>query len=189
MSEKSPSTTGDAEDVLRFWFEETRPAQWWRRDAAFDRDIGRRFGGLHRLASAGGLGEWSKAPRTALALVILLDQFSRNLHRDAPEAFADDAGARAVADAAIARGFDLKVPEKERAFFYMPFMHSEALADQDRAVALFAERLPGSDNIRHAEQHRDVIRRFGRFPHRNAALGRESTAEESKFLAEGGFSA
>lgn len=176
------------EDVLNFWFEETRPAQWWRRDAEFDAACARRFGPLHQKAAAGELDDWLGAPRSALALVILLDQFSRNFHRDRPAAFANDARARAVAEAAIDRGFDLEVPERERAFFYMPFEHSEDLADQDRAVALFAERCPGSDYLRHAEEHRAVIRRFGRFPHRNAALGRLSTQDEIKFLEDGGFS-
>ncbi len=128
-------------------------------------------------------------PDGALALVLLLDQFSRNIHRGDPLAFAGDARARAIAARGIARRFDLIRPPQERAFFYLPFMHSEDPADQRLSLRLYRARLSSPLHYRHAKEHADIVRRFGRFPHRNRVLGRKSTPEERQFLNAGGFSA
>ena len=178
------------DDVLAFWFAgnpSTRREAWFKRDAAFDASCAD-FADALAAAKRGDLDDWAETPRGALALMILLDQFSRNLHRNSPEAFAADARARALARLAVARGFDQVVGPVERMFFYLPFEHSEDLADQDESVRLFAalrEEL-GGDTLGYAERHRDVIRRFGRFPHRNAALGRGNTEAETAYLAEPG---
>ena len=171
------------DDVLGFWFGELTPRQWFAKDDAVDARIRGRFGALHeRLAATPDLQPGSA--REALATVIVLDQFSRNLHRGDARAFAADAQARRVADAAIARGFDAQVDHGWRMFFYLPFEHGEDLADQDRAVALIGA-LGDPSLARYAQAHRDVIARFGRFPQRNAALGRESTPEEIEALRDG----
>jgi uncharacterized protein (DUF924 family) len=181
------STGGNtsAADVLAFW-RAAGPAKWFKKDVAFDTEIASRFQALWRDAAAGSLAGWEAAPESALALVIVLDQFPRNMFRGKADAFATDALARGVTDRAIARGFDQKVPASERLFFYLPFEHSENLADQERAVALVGT-LGKPDLTRWSELHADVIRRFGRFPHRNSALGRASTPEEQAFLDAGGF--
>ncbi|MEO1243403.1 MAG: DUF924 family protein [Pseudomonadota bacterium] len=176
-----------AEAILSFWFDETKPYQWFRRDPAFDQAIRRRFGALHDAARHGKLDVWRAHPRNALALIILLDQFSRNIYRDDPRAFAQDAQALDVAREAIRRRFDRLYAPKERAFFYMPFMHSEGLAAQEQCVRLFKASLPATDNMPFAKSHRDIIRRFGRFPHRNRILGRTSTPAEIAYLKAGGF--
>jgi uncharacterized protein (DUF924 family) len=186
----------DADEVLDFWF---GPAgarggarrEWFRKDETFDAQIRARFGALHESAAGGELEAWRAAPHSMLALVIVLDQFSRNLHRGDARAFAQDAHALACAREALARGDDAGLLPVERQFLYMPFEHSEALADQDRAVELMRslERFePTRDLGDWAERHRAVIGRFGRFPHRNAVLGRRSTAEEAEFLKEPGSS-
>jgi uncharacterized protein (DUF924 family) len=186
-------------DILHFWFgapgSTIRGAfreAWFRKDPAFDEEIRRHFLAATEAAARGEHDRWQSDPDGALALLILLDQFPRNLHRGSPRAFAADPKARAVADAAIGRGFDRGRPAAERLFFYLPFEHSEALPDQDRSVELF-RTLAGSEPwietaIASAIKHRDIIRRFGRFPHRNQALGRESTEEEIAFLKEPGSS-
>lgn len=174
--------------VLGFWFEEAGPGRWFSKRASFDEEIRRRFGPLYAEAACGRLDAWRVRPDGALALIILLDQFSRNLFRDRPDAFAQDARALALAEGAIARRFDMIAPKKRRPFFYMPFMHSENLDDQNRSVELFKARLPASANLPFAKEHRDIIVRFGRFPHRNAVLGRAMRAEEAAYLAAGGFS-
>jgi uncharacterized protein (DUF924 family) len=189
-------TPADAQAVLDFWFlPEADPGhgaarpQWFRKDAAFDAEIRARFGALHASAAGGAFEAWGEAPRSMLALIVVLDQFSRNLHRDGASAFAQDARALACARRAIEMEWDLVLRPVERQFCYLPFEHSENLDDQDRAVALFTEleRHPETPDLASwAEKHRAVIRRFGRFPHRNAALGRESTREELAFLAEPG---
>lgn len=179
---------GDAaEAILKFWFEETKPYQWFRRDLDFDASVCTRFSALHQSAISGALDHWSENPRPALARIILLDQFSRNIFRDDPRAFAHDHLALEAAQDAIARGHDKSFDAKERAFFYMPFMHCEDLASQERCVELVKERLPGSMNEPHATEHCDIIKKFGRFPHRNKVLGRKSTAAEIEFLKTGGF--
>ena len=171
-------------DVVAFW-RDAGPSRWFRKDADFDRDFRERFLATHVAAAAGELAGWSATTEGALALVLLLDQFPRNSFRDTSRMFATDAQARAVADAAIAAGHDKRVEEALRPFFYMPFMHSEDLRDLDRCVELMQS--VGGDSLRFAKHHRDIVARFGRFPHRNAVLGRASTAEEERFLAEGGF--
>ena len=176
---------GDA--VLRFWFEETKPYQWFRRDDGFDAEIARRFGALYRAASAGRLDVWRADPHHSLSLIIILDQFSRNLYRDTPAAFAQDAHALSVAREALARRFDHLADHKRRAFFYMPFMHAEDLGVQEECVALFKAQLPATMNLPFAIEHRDIVKRFGRFPHRNKIFGRRSTPEEIRFLRRGGF--
>jgi len=172
-------------EVVTFWREAGRD-RWFDKDDAFDAEIGKRFLGLHEEAAAGKLGPWEQSAEGALALLILLDQFPRNMFRGQARAFATDPLARAVAAGAIVRGFDARAPEGMRSFFYLPFEHSESLADQDKSVAFFTA-IGDAENLKWAELHRDIIRRFGRFPHRNAALGRATTPEEQKFLDEGGF--
>ncbi|MDE1972188.1 MAG: DUF924 domain-containing protein [Hyphomicrobiales bacterium] len=180
MSEVTPA------EVVRFW-RQAGPDKWWKKDAAFDRTVRSKFLALHEAASRGELADWEDSAEGALALIILFDQFPRNMFRGSPHAFATDPLARAVADRALARGFDRATDEALRMFFFMPFMHSETLADQDRCVALFdALGVPGQTEF--ATGHRDIIVRFGRFPHRNRIVGRETTAAEREFLDGGGFS-
>ena len=178
------------DEVLDFWFAGDPAAHrkvWFEKDAEFDAACSR-FADALRDARAGAFDHWTDTPRGTLALIILLDQFSRNLHRGSPEAFAADAKALGIARSAVARGFDQELGPMERMFVYLPFEHSENLADQDESVRLFAtlREALGEDSIRYGESHRDVIRRFGRFPHRNAALGRVSTPEELAYLAQPG---
>jgi uncharacterized protein (DUF924 family) len=179
----APATT--PADVLAFWAA-AGPDNWFRKDAAFDAAIRARFLPAHDDAAAGRLSAWEATAEGALALVILLDQFPRNMFRDSARAFAIDTQARAVADRAIARGFDHDVTPELRGFFYLPFMHSEHPADQERSLSLTAAS-GDSRQESYAQIHADIIRRFGRFPHRNAVLGRATTLEESAFLASGGF--
>jgi uncharacterized protein (DUF924 family) len=172
--------------VLAFW-REAGSDKWFKKDAAFDDDIRRRFLETYEAAAAGQLADWEATPEGALALVVALDQFPRNMFRGSARTFAADPLARTVADRALWRGFDRSVAPELRTFFYLPFEHSESLADQERCVALC--RASGdADALKWAELHADIIRRFGRFPHRNAALGRATTAEEQAFLDGGGFS-
>lgn len=174
--------------VLTHWFETIGPKGWFVSDPAVDAALAERFGDAVEAAMAGGLDHWAESRDGALALVLLLDQFPRNLFRGQARAFEGDARALAVADAAIAQGWDLETDEPARHFFYLPFEHAEDLAAQDRAVAFCAERInDGGKALHHAEAHRDLIRRFARFPHRNAALGRPSTEEERAHLASGGY--
>lgn len=180
-------TNQNGEAVLCFWFEETKPYQWFRRDDKFDAAIARRFGALHEAAANGALEVWRAHPRYALSLILILDQFSRNLYRDTPKAFAQDVHALNVAREALARHFDRLVDDKRRAFFYMPFMHAENLSVQEECVALFKARLPATMNAPFAIEHRDIVKRFGRFPHRNDTFGRRSTPDEIRFLRHGGF--
>jgi uncharacterized protein (DUF924 family) len=175
-----------AESVLDLW-RRAGPEKWFKKDTAFDEDIRRRFLETYEAAAASQLADWEAAPEGALALVVVLDQFPRNMFRGSARAFAADPLARAVADRALARGFDERVPTPERQFFYLPFEHGETPADQERCVELF--RATGdAEALKWAELHADIIRRFGRFPHRNAALGRATTLEEQAFLEGGGFS-
>jgi uncharacterized protein (DUF924 family) len=179
------AAAGGPADVLAFW-RAAGPDRWFKKDPAFDAEIAARFLGRWRAAADGELATWEETPEGALALIIVLDQFSRNMFRGLARTFEVDALARAAAGRAIARGFDRQVPYAERQFFYLPLMHSEHLPDQDRCVEL--ARGYGDDKFtKYAEQHADIIRRFGRFPHRNAMLGRASTPEERAFLAGGGF--
>ncbi|MGB0661875.1 MAG: DUF924 family protein [Mangrovicoccus sp.] len=180
----------DPELVLKFWLEEVSPKEWYNSSPELDAQLRDRFMDVYEAGRDGFLG-WSISPRGCLALIILLDQFSRNMFRNDGRAFATDRSARKVAKTAIDKSWDMRAAEPERQFFYLPLMHSECLMDQDRCVRLMKERLPetGADNLLHARAHREVIRKFGRFPHRNADLGRATTADEQKFLAAGGYGA
>ncbi len=173
------------QDVVRFW-SEAGPEKWFKKDAAFDADIRARFLGTHEEAAAGKLTQWEDSAEGALALLILLDQFPRNMFRNDKRAFATDPLARGVAERAVANGYDTKVDAKLRSFFYLPYEHSESIADQERGIALYSAA-GDPDNLKWANIHADIIRRFGRFPHRNAVLGRETTPEERAFLDAGGF--
>ena len=182
-----------AAEILDFWFTPggalAERDAWFRKDDAFDRDIRGRFGSALAAGLAGAYGEWCTMPRGALARVLLLDQFTRNAFRGTADAFAGDAGALATAEDAIEREFDRELDPYERWFLYMPFEHSEDPGMQDRAVALFTQLATetGVDSpLPWAVKHRDVIRRFGRFPHRNETLGRVSTPDEIAFLEQPG---
>jgi uncharacterized protein (DUF924 family) len=175
-----------AADVVAFW-RNAGPDRWFAKDAAFDDEIRARFLPLREAAAAGKLTAWEQNAEGALALLILLDQFPRNMFRKDARTFATDPLARAIAAGAIVRGFDAQVPTELRSFFYLPFEHSENLADQERSVA-FCKATGDADLVKWAEIHADIIRRFGRFPHRNAVLGRVTTPEEQAFLDGGGFS-
>ena len=171
--------------VLAFW-RAAGPEKWFKKDAAFDDDIRGRFLETYDAAAAGRLADWELTAEGALALTLVLDQFPRNMFRGSARAFAADPLARTVAGRALARGFDIKTPMPGRQFFYLPFEHSEALADQERCIALF-HATGDADLVKWAEIHADIIRRFGRFPHRNAALGRDTTPGEQAFLDADGF--
>lgn len=173
--------------ILEFWFEELKPANWWEKSPRLDDTIRQRFGELHRRAAGGELWHWRGSAEGRLAEIIILDQFSRNLYRDRPEAFAQDGMALVLAQEAISLGLDEELPVVQRSFMYMPFMHSESLAIHDRAVKLFD--VPGMESsLDYEHRHRDIILRFGRYPHRNAILGRPSTDEEQQFLRQPGSS-
>jgi uncharacterized protein (DUF924 family) len=178
-----------AAEILEFWFgagsDPAHERLWFAQDAAFDQACRAGFLADHERAAAGELESWKEAPSSALALILLLDQFPRNIFRNKPRAFATDPKARAIAKDAVVRRFDLALPPVQRPFIYMPFQHSENLEDQNESVRLF-NRLAGehpamAGYVEYAEHHRGVIRRFGRFPHRNAVLGRASTPEETVF--------
>ena len=177
-------TSPEAREVLKFW-REAGPALWFAKDAEFDARFRTRFLVAHEAAARGELESWMSTPEGALALVLLLDQFPRNAFRDTPRMYDTDASARKAARTAFAAGYDQRLPRELRKFFVLPFAHSEDLADQERSVALSRRISP--DDLAHAEHHRDIVRRFGRFPHRNRILGRESTAEEQQYLANGGY--
>lgn len=184
---QSPDHDDWTDDVLKFWFEELSPEQWYKRDDAVDAQIRARFASAHETVRAMPVTTLTATPHTALAAIIVLDQFSRNMFRDSPRAFESDAKALEVAGAAIDGGLDQDMSVDERQFVYMPFMHSEALADQDRCIALF-ETLGKDEPLKYAHLHRDVIVKFGRFPHRNTVLGRTTTEAEQAHLDEhGGF--
>lgn len=173
--------------VLQFWFHEISPAQWWKVDPAFDRLIMERFGELHARAARAELFEWRSEPRGRLAEVIVLDQFSRNMFRGTGRAFETDTLALALAQEAVAAKADLALPQEERAFLYMPYMHSESKVIHLQAEGLFRDNT-SRNYLEHELRHKAIIDRFGRYPHRNAALGRQSTLEELAFLAEPGSS-
>ena len=173
-------------DILHFW-RAAGPKQWFKHSRAFDEAIRLKFEPVHHAAARGEYDRWAETAQGALALLILLDQFPRNLFRGSAHSYATDGKARAIARGAVARGFHREVEPELRQFFVLPFEHSEAMADQDEAARLAAE-LADPDIAKWAAIHRDIIARFGRFPHRNAALGRETTSAEQAFLDEGGFS-
>jgi uncharacterized protein (DUF924 family) len=173
-----------AQDVLEFWFDPLHEKNWWKRSDAFDALIAERFGALHVAATRCELWQWRTSPEGRLAEIIVLDQFSRNLHRNSALAFAADPLALALAQAAVALGADREVDARRRAFFHMPYMHSESRAIHEEALKLFTAEGDAAYEIR----HKAIIDRFGRFPHRNAVLGRESTPEEIAFLKTPGSS-
>ena len=173
-------------DVLAFW-REAGSERWYAKDGTFDAEVRRRFLELWQYAAACQLAGWEETDDGALALVIVLDQFPRNVFRGDARTFSTDDNARAVADRAIARGADKRIDPGLIEFLYMPFMHSERLADQERCVALFQSG-GRPDNLKFAVVHADIIRRFGRFPHRNQMLGRTTSTEERVFLDADGFS-
>lgn len=175
------SEPADARAVIDFWFSEHGRKHWFSSSSEFDSEITARFGSIHETATRDGLEDWLHSARGALALIIVLDQFTRNIYRGSSKAYMNDGRARKAAHRAIELGYDKAVESWHRAFLYMPFMHSEALPDQDYSVALFTAA--GLDNARYAIHHREIIRRFGRFPHRNSILGRNSTHEERLWLA------
>jgi uncharacterized protein (DUF924 family) len=186
-----------AQDVLDFWFGAPTSAEhgqardvWFRKDPEFDRAIAKRFGLLVEVALTGGLRDWDGVAASALARIVLLDQFTRNIYRDTPQAFAGDALALAAAGAMLERGDDKRLLPVQRCFAYLPFEHAEELGAQQRSVALFTELAAAhptlQGNLDYAIRHRDVIQRFGRFPHRNAVLGRTSTPQEIAFLEQPG---
>ncbi|MET3337901.1 MULTISPECIES: DUF924 family protein [Bradyrhizobium] len=171
--------------ILAFWREAGR-GRWYKRNDVFDAEVRRRFLALWQKAVAGEIASWEASDDGALALVIVLDQFPRNMFRGTPQAFASDALARDVARRAIDRGVDARVDPVLLEFLYLPFMHSEHLPDQLHCVALF-QNTEKAENLQYAREHADIIQRFGRFPHRNRLLGRDSTEEEQAFLDKGGF--
>lgn len=177
-------------EVLKFWLDECNQKDWYKTDAEFDAGLRQRFEAAWRGAMEGRHALWLTYPSGALAYIILMDQFPRNMFRDTAQSFASDKYALAAAKQAIHRGWDLKIDAPARQFFYMPLMHSENLCDQDRCVRLIKERMPqGNDNLVHAKVHREVIRRFGRFPHRNPALARNTRGAEQEFIDSGGYGA
>ena len=171
-------------EVIEFW-KQAGPALWFAKDADFDRRFRERFLLDHEAAARGELSHWQGTPEGSLALILLLDQFPRNAFRGTARMYATDASARKAATLAFAAGYDRAFPTELQKFFLLPFAHSEDLADQERSVAL-ARRI-GADDLAHAEHHRDIVRRFGRFPHRNGILGRETTKEEREYLDNGGY--
>lgn len=173
--------------VLDFWFDETQPAQWWKVDPAFDELVRQRFATLHAQARRCELFAWRATPEGRLAEVIVLDQFARNLHRGTPDAFSADALALALAQEAVAAGADLALAPERRAFLYMPYMHSESAAIHAAGEPLMRERAPQHTH-EFELRHKAIVDRFGRYPHRNAILGRASTAEEAEFLKQPGSS-
>jgi len=172
------------DDVVRFWFEELTPKNWFRRDTLVDAAIKLRFGEIYEQLKEGVPDDWLDSAKGCLAAIIVLDQFPRNIFRDDARAFATDEAALTLAKRAISQGFDKRLAPKERAFLYMPFQHAEDAKDQARSVGLFTA-LGNPFNLDFALRHQAVIDRFGRFPHRNQVLGRASTAEEEAFLAKG----
>lgn len=179
-------TQATAPEVLAFW-RDAGPEKWFVKDEAFDAEIRARFLDTYEAAAAGQLDDWEATPDGAYALLVLLDQFPRNLFRGSPRAFATDAQALGIAERAVARGFDRAFDNPERRFIYMPFMHAEDLAHQERCIAL-CQAADDPEGVKYAEIHRDIIRDFGRFPHRNPCLGRDTTTQERAFLDKGGFS-
>lgn len=180
-----------SEDVVSFWIDKVGPDGWYIQDKELDEAILSTFRNTWEAASEGKLDHWILRPEGALALMVVLDQFPRNMFRGSEQAFSTDRLALCKAKKAIAMGHDLCVNEPERQFFYLPLMHSECLTDQERCVRLILTRMPktGAMNLPHAKEHREVIRKFGRFPYRNLALGRTTTDAEANFLQQHGYAA
>lgn len=178
-----------ARAIIEFWINEVGPSGWYQSTEALDQSIRDRFMADWEDAKSCAFDTWARCPEKSLALLIILDQFPRNMFRDDPRAFATDKKAREVANLAIELGFDKRTQEPQRQFYYLPLMHSECLQHQERSVRLIKDRMPtsGESNLLHAKVHREVIRKFGRFPYRNAALDRANTAPEQEFLDDGGY--
>lgn len=170
-------------EVLDFWFNELEPKQWWQKDEGLDSMIQKRFGALHFQAKSGELFTWRDTAFGSLAEVIILDQFSRNIYRDTPEAFASDPMALALAQFSISKGFEKELSDIQCSFLYMPFMHSESKLIHVEAIKLY-EALGIKNNLDFEHKHKMIIDRFGRYPHRNKILGRQSTEEENEFLKQ-----
>lgn len=181
------AVTISPEEVIEFWLEEVGSKNWFTSSTELDDKIRQRFLDTWKAASSGGLEEWECQLKGSLALLIVLDQFPRNLFRGDGRSFATDARARAVAKKSISKGYDMRTDMPERVFYYMPMMHSESGTDQDQSVRLFKMNVEDEGYLRHACIHREVIRKFGRFPYRNDALGRDSSAAETAYLADGGY--
>ena len=178
----SGTHTASADEVIEFWFSDPIREQWFNASKALDDDIRERFQATWQAARDGQLSRWEASAEGALALVIVLDQLPLNMFRGQPDSFSTEAASRRVAERAIAAGLDQQLSKPHRLMLYMPYMHSESMADQDRAIELFnAAGL--SDNAKWARHHRDIVKRFGRFPHRNAILGRDSSPDEIAWLA------
>lgn len=177
------------EDILNFWLDEVGPKGWYGENETLDQTIRDKFSATWDGARAGRYSLWLTYPSGTLAYIILTDQFPRNMFRGQGQAFATDRAALCAAKSAIGKGWDMKIDEPARQFFYLPLMHSESLCDQERCVRLMHERMPetGEPNLLHARAHREVIRQFGRFPYRNAALDRSMTAQERSYVAAGGY--
>lgn len=184
---QSESPIMSEDEVLKFWFEEIAPEQWWQKSAELDSEIERRFARVHRAAARCELYEWRGTPDGRLAEIIVLDQFSRNIYRDTPMSFAFDPTALALAQEAVRQGADAAVEPARRCFLYMPYMHSESRKIHEIAVELFADLGLGS-NLDFELRHKAIIDRFGRYPHRNGILSRSSTPEEAAFLEQPGSS-
>jgi len=177
------------DDVLSFWLDEKSPEDWYKADDTLDQEILERFGATWNEAMLGKFGLWLTYPTGALAYIVLMDQFPRNMFRGQAKSFASDKVALAAAKVAIDRSWDMRIDEPARQFFYMPLMHSENLCDQERCIRLIKERMPaqGQSNLLHGRAHRDVIRKFGRFPYRNEVLSRRTTQPEQEYLEQGGY--
>lgn len=175
------------QQVLDFWFEELEPEMWWRKDAALDAEIKTRFHDALKQAKQGELFGWRETPAGRLAEIIVLDQFSRNIYRDQPESFAQDPMALVLAQEAVAAGVHKQLPQQQRAFLLLPYMHSESAVIHQQAVPLFKE-FTQQTNYDFELKHKEIIDKFGRYPHRNEILGRQSTAEEIEFLKQPGSS-
>lgn len=172
----------DAKDVIKFWFEETSPKQWFTKDKDFDEEIRSRFLDTFHKAVGGETKQWRETPEGRLAEIIVLDQFPRNMFRDTPQAFAHDERALSLAKEAVRVGDDEKLPKEKRHFLYMPFMHSESKEVHKEAEKLF--KTIGGEAEEYEAKHKDIVDQFGRYPHRNKVLGRESTPEEVEFLKD-----
>lgn len=177
------------EDILSFWLDEIGPAGWYVQDDALDAEITEKFKSTWEAACEGKFSMWLTYPSGALAYIILMDQFPRNMFRGEARAFKTDKAALAAAKCAVDKRWDMRIDEPARQFFYLPMMHSENLCDQERCVRLLCERMPqtGASNMLHARAHREVIRQFGRFPYRNDALHRTPTAQEAVYVSAGGY--
>ena len=177
------------EEVLEFWLDELGPSKWYKASDELDTTIRDRFENAWQNAIEGTYGLWLTYPSGTLAYILLMDQFPRNMFRDDPRSFEADQYALAASKLAIQNGWDTRIDEPARQFFYLPLMHSENLCDQERCIRLLIERMPetGAENLFHARAHREVIRQFGRFPYRNSVLSRASTGSEQTYLKQGGY--